>query len=150
MKLIKAAKDKYQFQLACREKDLLLHVLSLYPLIPSGHQPLSKTSLQESNQRLLDDALAETRAQNKKRLGSFLADPRKLKEGENGWHLTINSDEVDWLLQILNDVRIGGWIHLGSPEQPPMKAHNAETAPHFWAMEMSGYFQMRFLELIES
>jgi hypothetical protein len=149
VKLIKAAQDKYQFQLSCREEDLLLHLLTLYPRIPSGYQPLSKNAAQESNQRLLDEALAETRAQNKTRLASFLTDPRKLKEVENGWHLTINSDEVESLLQVLNDVRIGSWILLGSPDRP-MKVLNPESGPHLWAMEMAGYFQMRFLELLDA
>ena len=149
MKLIQAAKDQYQFQLSGREKDLLLHMLSLYPRIPFGYQPLSKNSAQESNQRLLDEALAETRSQNKIRLASFLTDPRKLKEVENGWHLTIKPDEVESLLQILNDVRIGSWIRLGSPDRP-LKVVNPESGPHLWAMEMAGYFQMRLLELLDA
>ena len=46
------------------------------------------------------------------------------------------------------DIRIGSWIHLGSPETP-LKALNAQTAPDRWAMEMAGSFQMLFLELLE-
>ena len=149
MRLIKTSKDRYQFHLPAREKELLLHVLSLYPQIPSGHHRLSKSDGgEESNQRLLDDALSESRSHNKKQLESLLSDPRALKHGDDGWHLTLRSQDVEWLLQVLNDIRVGSWICLGSPEMP-LKELKAEEAPSFWAMETAGYFQMRFLELIE-
>ena len=148
MNLIKAGKQ-YEFQLGSRERDLLRHVLSLYPCIPSGHQRLSKSYAQESNQQLLEDALAETRAHNRKRLESFLQDERNFKKGEDGWRLTLTPEDLEWLLQVLNDVRIGSWIRLGSPESP-IHSLKAESASDFWAMEMAGSFQMAFLELIDA
>jgi len=53
------------------------------------------------------------------------------------------------LLQVLNDVRIGSWIELGSPERP-LEALGAKTAPAVWAMEMAGAFQMSLLELLRA
>jgi hypothetical protein len=148
LKLRKSTKDQYQFQLTPRERDLLLHVVGLYPRIPIGYQPLSKASrCEESNQRLLDEALTETRLQNQKELRSFLSDPQRFSQSDRDWRLTLSSSDVEWLLQILNDVRIGSWIRLGSPETP-LKVLSAETAPDLWAMEMAGSFQMRFLELV--
>jgi len=145
--LIKSGKE-YEFQLGVREKDLLRHVLSLYPRIPSGHQRLSKSYTQESNQQLLEDALAETRAHNRKSLESFLQDGRNFKKGEQGWRLKLTPEDLEWLLQVLNDVRIGSWIRLGSPESPA-RGLKAESAPDFWAMEMAGAFQMAFLEVLD-
>jgi hypothetical protein len=150
VKLIKTDKEQYQFQLTPREKDLLLDLLRLYPQIPAGYQPLSKAAGQEeANQRLLDDALAETRLQNQKELRTLLSDSQRLRHHEGEWQLTLSQGDVEWLLQVLNDIRIGSWIHLGTPEAP-LKVLNAESAPHLWAMELAGSFQMRFLELIES
>lgn len=148
MKLIGRANDRYQFQLARREKDLLLEVLRLYPRIPPTYQRLTKgATLEESSQRLLDDALAETRLQNRSELETLLADPQRLGQHDAGWRLTLSPGDVEWLLQVLNDIRVGSWIELGSPETP-LGVLNAETAPHLWAMEMAGSFQMAFLELI--
>lgn len=151
MKLIKTgAHDTYQFQLVAREKDLLLRVLQLYPRIPPGHQLLSKSGGKEDpNQRLLDEALQETRSQITKELKCLMADPKKLWRVEGSWRLKLSSTDMEWLLQILNDVRVGSWIRLGSPESP-WRGLNTETAADFWAMEMAGAFQMRFLELLDA
>jgi len=146
VKLTKAGKH-YEFQLSSREKDLLRHVLSLYPKIPAGYQRLSKGSSQEQNQQLLDDALAETRAKNRARLDSFL-EHKHLKQEENGWHLRISREDMEWLLEVLNDVRVGSWLRMGSPE-PPINNLAPEAAPDLWAMELAGYFQMAFLELLD-
>jgi hypothetical protein len=150
VKLIRFEDGQHQFLLTRREKDLLLLVLRLYPRIPAGYQPLSKTRPEEkANQRLLDEALTEARMETKKALDALLSDPKRLKEEDAGWRLTLSSADVDWLLQVLNDVRIGSWVQLGSPEHP-LKALSARTAPALWAMEMAGAFQMSFLELLEA
>ena len=149
MNLIKSTKDHYLFQLAPREKDLFLQVLALYPQVPAGYQSLSKaTGPEDANQRLLDEALQETRAQSKKQLQALLSDPKKLSQTQTGWRLTLSAAEVDWLLQVLNDIRVGSWIHLGSPETP-LQTLTEENAPRYWALEMAGFFQGRFLELLE-
>jgi hypothetical protein len=149
VKLIGSENDQFQFQLAFRERELLAQVLQLYPQIPTSYQALSKAAgLEESNQRLLDEALAETRFQNKKELDALLADPRRFNRQDTGWRLALSAGDVEWLLQILNDIRVGSWIRLGSPEVP-LSALTAESAAYFWAMEMAGTFQMHFLELLE-
>lgn len=149
MKLIGRPEGQYEFQMPSREKDLLWQLLQLYPRIPSNYQRLSKTGApDESSQRLLDEALEETRAQNRKALQTLLNDPGHLKPHESGWRLTLPAVDLEWLLQVLNDIRVGSWIHLGSP-QAALKVLNAETAPDVWAMEMAGSFQMRLLEILE-
>jgi len=150
VKLIARAKDQLEFQLPAREKELLLNVLRLYPRIPNRYQPLSRAATaEESSQRLLDEALAETRLENKKALQALLKDPKRLSQHLGTWRLTLSPGELEWLLQVLNDIRVGSWIQLGSPEVP-LRVLNAETAPDVWAMEMAGSFQMRFLELMDS
>ena len=150
MKLIRASKDKYQIFLTQKEKDLLLMVLRLYPRIPFGYQTLSKAPPKEkADQKLLDDALAESRLENKKALDALLNDPRRVKQENAGWRFILSNGDLEWLLQVLNDVRIGSWIELGSPERPH-EALSAKTAPAAWAMEMAGAFQMSFLELLRA
>lgn len=150
MKLLKTAKQRYTFELAGGERDLLLQVLQLYPLVPSGYQPLSKASTapEPSSQRLLDDALQEHRAQNRKQLDTLLANPEQWRPAEDRWLLTLSTPELDWLLQVLNDIRIGSWLQLGSPEDP-LRTLNTRTARYYWAMEVAGFFQSHFLEILD-
>ncbi|HWH68747.1 MAG TPA: hypothetical protein VNT26_05145, partial [Candidatus Sulfotelmatobacter sp.] len=140
MKFLQTAKGQLVFQLGKREKRLLLQVLNLYPCLPPAHQPLSKSAAlpdQEASQHLLEEALSEQRAENKKQVQALLADPQRLTENPLGWLLTLTPVEVEWLLQVLNDIRVGSWVLLGSPEQG-MALLNEQTAPHIWAMESAG------------
>lgn len=155
MRLLRASKGNYQFHLGEREKHVFCELLGLYPCIPPAHQPLSKNGKLpdgEVNQRLLDEALAEQRAENQKLLQTFLSDPLRLvgikKQGDDGFRLTLSPAELEWLLQILNDIRVGSWLKLGSPEEPKLVL-NASTMPHVWAMEASGHFQMQLLAAVE-
>jgi hypothetical protein len=149
VKLARTTKNKLLFRLGRREKDLLLAVLKLYPCIPSAYQPLTKSaSLEDSAQQLLDEALAEHRAENKKLLRALLADPKKLVETKSGWRLSLSPTDFEWLLQILNDIRVGNWAILGSPEEC-LAPLNTATLPHLWAMQTAGAFQMEMLEALE-
>ena len=150
MKLIQATQRRLVFQLGQREQRLLRQVLKLYPRVPSAHQKLSQSSRlpdPEANQRLLDEALAEQRAENKKQLQALLADPRRFKPTETGTRLSLSPAEVEWVLQVLNDVRVGSWILLGSPDEKRMEL-NERTAPDLAAMETAGYFEAQLLEAL--
>jgi hypothetical protein len=153
VKLIRVTKGNFTFQLGKREKLLLFQVLRLYPRIPPATFRLSKSGKlpdADANQRLLEESLAEQRTQNRKTLQVFLTDPRRFVDTESGTRLSLSPSELEWVLQILNDVRVGSWVILGSPEQGmEFKLLNDKTAADFWAMEMAGQFQMRFLEAIE-
>jgi hypothetical protein len=147
VKLIRATENQFQFQLGKREKLLLLETLKLYPCLPSAHQPLSRSRQlpdQEASQHLLDEALAEQRAEYKKKLLAFLAAPQRFDETSTSCVLKLSPAEMDWLLQILNDIRVGSWVLLGSPEDQ-IDHLDETTAPHVWAMEMAGFFQMHLL-----
>jgi hypothetical protein len=149
VKLIKSDRDKFAFHLGKREKQLLLAVLDRYPLIPSAHQSLSKSTVPgqtEADQRMLDEALAEQRQENKRQLQRLLNDEQRLRDTETGCRLTLTAPDIEWLLQVLNEVRVGSWILLGSPEKNLWDFElNKETAPHAWAMEMAGFFQAGLL-----
>ena len=144
---------KFQFHLGRREKLLLLEILKLYPRIPATHHQLSKSAgLPDAaaSQRLLDEALAEQRAESKKKLKALLTNPRQVQDTETGCRLLLAPPEVEWLLQILNDIRVGSWINLGSPElKLEISLLNEKTAPDFWAMEWAGHFQMQFLQALD-
>jgi hypothetical protein len=153
VKLIRVTKDNFLFELSEREKLLLLHVLQLYPRIPPATFRLNKSGNlpdAEASQRLLEESLSEQRAENRKGLDAFLTDPAHFVDNESGSRFSVSPSELEWLLQILNDVRVGTWIILGSPDQEDrMKLLNEKNAADFWAMELSGQFQMLFLEALQ-
>jgi len=142
--------DKFIFQTGTREKNLLLGLLKLYPCIPAAHRLKQLDRLPDSSQKLLDEALAEQRAETKKQLEAFLAEPARFEQTEHGWRFSLSRTELEWLLQILNDIRIGSWIKLGSPdEKRGMRLLDKEIAPDFWAMELAGALQMQMLEALK-
>ena len=147
---VQRTEDRLVVYLGKRETHLLLEVLKLYPCIPPAHHQLSRvTQLPNSaeTQRLLDEALAEQRAENKRLLQALLQDPGRTRRLETGWQLALSPGDAEWLLQILNDIRVGSWLLLGAPEDKlPVEPLNKATAPHFWAMELSGHFQMHLLQ----
>jgi hypothetical protein len=141
--------DKLVLQLGGRERNLFFELLKLYPCITKPDPLKSAAQMPESSERLLDEALAEQRNENKKQVEAFLADPRRFEKTAAGWRFSLSTVELEWLLQVLNDVRVGSWIRLGSPEEKlEMNLLNEKTAPHFWAMEMAGHFQMGLLEAL--
>lgn len=149
MKVVRGA-GQFQLHLSQHEKILLLEVLKLYPRISSAHHRLSKSSNLPNlaaDQRLLDEALAEQRAKNKQQLDELLANPQRFEETPKSLRLSLSRAEFEWLLQILNDIRVGSWIHLGSPEdlRPPL---NEVNATHFWNMEMASYFEAQLLDAL--
>jgi hypothetical protein len=148
VRLVRQTKTRFVFLLGRRETRMLLQVLELYPRVPPAHHVLSKTGRlpePEANQHLLDEALAEQRAENKKQLLALLADRRRFLRSETGARLSLPAGEIEWLLQVLNDIRVGSWIILGAPEEK-LPELNETTAPNFFAMEMAGYFQAQLLE----
>ena len=150
MKLIKADKDQFVFHVGKREKRLLFEILKLYPLIPAAYQRCSKSAgdaAEKASQQLLKEALAAQRRENKKQVLAMLNEPERFQETESGFRLTLSSPRMEWLLQVLNDIRVGSWIGLGSPdtekgEEIPL---TAESAPHLWVMEAAGHFEMSLL-----
>ena len=151
MKLVKATKSRLVFELGQREGRSLPQILKLYPCVPSAHHVLNKSGGlpdRVANQQLLDEALAEQRAENRRQVQVLLADPRRFERTETGARLSVSPVEVEWLMQVLNDIRVGSWVILGSPDEKPAEV-TAANAPHFLAMEMAGYFQMQLLEALE-
>lgn len=154
MKLLRSDTDELVFQLSAGEKAVLLDVLQLYPRVPPAHHRLSReahTTTDEENERLLDDALAEQRAQNKRHLQALLQDGATFRRVNRHWHFRLCRTDFEWVMQVLNDVRVGSWLALGSPEDLPRGfPDDPKTAPHIFAMELAGLFQMALLESIEN
>lgn len=148
MKFIKANKGKLSFQIDRNEKALLFQVLKLYPLVPANHQQLSRAEAKPEDQELLEEALATQHKENKRQLDAMMRAKSRFKTNKQGYSFILKEDQLEWLLQVLNDIRVGSWLLLGSPDGPVeiFASLNDNTAPYFWALEVSGHFQMILLE----
>jgi hypothetical protein len=154
MKRIGADEKAIVFRLGARERNVLVQILNAYPVVPPTHQPLSK-ELKDPEvaecQRLLDEALAEQRAENKRHLQGWLAAPERFQKTKSGYRFTLERADSEWLLQVLNDIRVGNWLRLGAPEggELMLRRLSSKGLPIWMAMHLSGYFQMTILEALE-
>lgn len=148
MKFIKADKGIFNFQIDEKEKRLLFEVLGLYPLIPASHSRLGESEERAEDEQLLEQALAEQRRDHKKQVQAMLKAKSRFRANKQGFRFSLKAAQMEWLLQVLNDVRVGGWLALGSPDGALeiLAALNEKTAPYLWAMEAAGHFQMILLQ----
>jgi hypothetical protein len=114
----------------------------LYPLVPAAHQRLSKSEERPECQQLLDEALAAQRQENKKFVETFLQSGTKAPGDEAGWRFLLPVAQMEWLLQVLNDVRVGSWLIMGSPNDATeeLAAFDEKTAPYFWAWKIADHY----------
>jgi len=152
VKLIKREGEDFVLHIGRRERRLLLEVLKLYPLVPVGRHRVSQTAKQmDEHQTLLEEALAERRQENKRQLVAMLREEQRFKETDTGYRLTLSAPQMEWLLQVLNDIRVGSWLILGEPDEKKGKpvALTSENARHYAAMEFCGLFQMTLLDAVQ-
>ena len=73
----------------------------------------------------------------------MLSEKGRFCKTDSGIQIRLDSHEIEWLLQVLNDVRVGCWIQLGQPDEmnkAPLEV-DPENAVFLWTMELCGYFQ---------
>ncbi|MDW7979729.1 MAG: DUF2017 family protein [Verrucomicrobiales bacterium] len=157
MKLLrcKAKDDVLVFGLSDTEGELLQLLLRLYPRIPTTYNRISKTMAPteaEEAQRLLEEELERHRRNNIREVAAVLNERKLLTKASRGFRLTLSPEQFEWLLQVLNDVRVGSWLAIGAPdtEHGEEIQLTEETAPHVWAMETAGYFEMALLSAVDS
>jgi hypothetical protein len=150
VKILTSDGDKFTFQIGKGEKRLLLEILDLYPLVPAFVSPLSRSANPadiQADQRLLEESLAAHKQENKKQLGVIINELNRSPESADGYRFSLSSDQMEGLLQVLNDICVGSWQKLGSPDVVENKASelNEENARNTWAIEVAGRFQMALL-----
>jgi hypothetical protein len=135
------------------EKALLFRVLSLYPLVPTSYHRLTKDKKlprRDENQQLLDDALKYQREQNRREILALINTQGRFAGAEGAEQVSFTRGDLEWLLQVMNDVRVGCWIALGSPGYEPKKINpkDRQAVEHAVSMEIAGGFEMFFLGVI--
>lgn len=151
MKLLRANKRYRYYGMRANELPLLLFVLDQYPILRTRPQRISKLgeggSIEEAD-ALLQAALAAQRKQAKTGLRRWFKSPNRFTQTDEGIELRIECSRHEWLLQILNDLRVGAWTQLGSPENLEQTYAKATAANgHFvLLMEAAGMFQSALLD----
>jgi len=155
MKLLSQDANRYVLQFTTQEKDLLLGLLPQYPKLPADHHQASKNdTINADVQALLADALAEQREKNRVAAQAFLTNTASFEPDEEDWLLTLTDAEIEWLLQILNDLRVGSWLALDSPQQDEeggyinLENATSENVTDIWTMEICGTLQYELLKVI--
>lgn len=151
MKLVEAKDGLFVFQISRRERAMLTHVLRLFPVGSGPVSPLSKSGDEEKlveHEGLLAEAMADQRTEHKRLLDAFLGEDGRFIEAKRGFHLRLPTTQVDWLLRVLNEVRVGLWIKLGRPNDlaPVALAGQIEAVV---AMELCAVFQTRLLAALQ-
>ncbi len=153
MKRLDADGNPFRFQLAAQEMELLIGLLSLYPVAPAAFHKLNgdQTARVQAAQVELEEALTERKAENQRQLHTLLQTDECLQRVPPDCTLTLTSTRMNWLLEVLNEVRVGSWLRLGQPDSPERlrlaQSNEANLRP-LWAMELSGYFQTALLEAL--
>ncbi len=145
------APETFVFHLSRRDRGLLLSILKLFPVMDGGSHRLTKGSdakIQEG-QEWLTAAMGERREQSVKRIERLAKNPGQFFRGEGeALQMALSGEQLEWLLQTLNEVRVGSWTRLGCPEMAEARkaVQNEQSAAHYTAMEVSGYFQSALLD----
>jgi hypothetical protein len=152
MKLLSADKDRYRFHLGRAEKTVLFALLRKYPLIPLAHHRLTRNATAQApgDQALLDEAMSAQRVECQTRVQRLLASPDRFRARTDHLEITFDREEIEWLLQVLNDIRVGSWIRLGCPEpeeDKPLLSSHPPKRP-LVDMELAGHFECRLLEAL--
>ena len=155
MKLLSQNDNRCVLQFTTQEKDLLLGLLPQYPKLPADHHQASRNGDSDTDvQALLADALTEQREKNRAAAESLQADTARFKPEEEDWHLTLTYAEIEWFLQVLNDLRVGSWLALDSPQQDEDGSYinfenvTAKNVTDIWTMEICGALQYELLKAL--
>jgi hypothetical protein len=102
----------------------------------------------------MPNTIAQQRVAHRKKLDELFHAPQryfKSASEPNERRLVLSSAQLEWLLQVLNDIKVGSWVQLGCPEierAAPLKLTKL-NARSFQALHLSGQFQVALLEAVK-
>jgi hypothetical protein len=146
MKLVNESKGVWRYQLKEKEAAVLVELIKKFPFAEIDHVKISNTEKDPDTierEKLLNESLSDHRRELKS-LAQNLLDQDKFKKIKSGQLLTLDSEEREILLQVLNDIRIGSWHVLGDPES--LESTPANPSNQYLAyrglMDVAGYFEI--------
>jgi hypothetical protein len=166
MRFLSRDTESVTFELDRRELELLTFLLRRYPVRDPAYPQLASPNEREAladEQRMLTESLTAEQEENRGKVAEFirtrLTPPASTPPGSSGsapfeFSVRISFAEVDWLLRVINDVRVGCWVRLGCPEEqslhlPPL-SFSLSKVTDFAAMELGGVVLGVLLEALEN
>ena len=117
MRLLKReeANGKLVFRFEPPEREMFARILEMFPVQQGAMRAIGD----EANaQELLEKALREQRGKLREEAERLLRANGELAidaEFNEFWDLKLSDAEIEWVLQMLNDVRVGVWTQIGCP-----------------------------------
>lgn len=152
MKVLERSAERLVLGMGPQEKIVLERLLAFFPLGPDREPMLSKGGLSggEGAQELLREALREDRVELQEWLRRHLEGGTSLRRVGSGWSLALGMSDVDRLLRVLNELRVGAWTRLGCPEELHEEPSGAKPgeAPFFVIMTLAGQFEMVLIQAL--
>lgn len=153
MKLLNKTADKFIFELAVEEKELLLEVLKLYPVLDPAHQCITRSIRDkkiEQSEKLLKEAIVEQQKRNREMMKELFDNGLALKQQDYYCKLELKPEQLEGLLQVLNDIRVGTWRNLGSPDYEQLDQMRVKKTDvvSLVVMDICEYFEYHLLEVI--
>jgi hypothetical protein len=136
------------YKMSHREMECLIATLRYYPQLDPHVQTLSKNSGNTEAQQLLEEVMSGQRQSRCRTLDQFLQNDSTFEQvSHDDIRLALPHAEVEWLLQILNEVRVCSWISLGRPESDDTTEYVNEMHQRYRsAMELSAFFELALLK----
>lgn len=161
MRLLQRDEASVTFELERREREVLIFLLRRYPVLDPGWHRIAAPSESErwaAEQEMLTEAMTAAQRENRSRLKRFIAAqlaPPSAEEVDEAAAapraVRLTLEEVEWLLQMINDVRVGSWVRLGCPEESAMHTPDlaARGMTEYTAMEIGGLVQSILLTVLD-
>jgi hypothetical protein len=142
---------KFTFRFEQAEREWFRHTLDLYPALQTALKGVDDGEADE----LLEKALEQRRRKLRGDAEIFLkAGHLEIDAAFNEfWDLTLSRVEVEELLQILNNVRVGLWLQLGKPDPSieqlmPTKPNEEQVRAHM-LMHVSAAWQATLMAAVD-
>jgi hypothetical protein len=154
MKLLARGDNEFELEFELVEKGILFHLLGLYPAVPADYRRLSKGGKKAptlaENQQLLDEAMQAQRESLQQEIAALIKNTGRFIDAGEATRAWFQRGELESLLQVLNDVRIGNWIALGSPKWDPGQRPQLQKESFHLVMfmELASDFQMFILSIL--
>jgi hypothetical protein len=155
MTLVPTTDGRFLLRLERRDHTLLTETLRQYPVIPPGYHRLSRSpnpAADSGGQALLEEFLKAEKVQHKKRIDRFLTSIAPPSAAAVPRPASLDRDDLEWLLQVLNDVRVGSWIRLGCPDTTARQRSRIPKTqiPTLVTLEVAGHFECVILQALDS
>ncbi|MDA7916306.1 hypothetical protein N9B94_03635 [Verrucomicrobia bacterium] len=147
MKLLRRSGKVAVIELDAGEHFVVAELFKRYPVLPPSHFELSRCGEfegMEEDEAFLQETMSDEQMANVKELKELLTTEKYIKQVGDAYQIFLERPQIEWLLQVVNDIRVGSWAMLGSPEEVS-DVEDFETDPskrsYYFAMELSTMVQ---------